>query len=434
MVRGTALLLLIFSASDVRSQQQNPIPVIENGYVTRTTSLVDFDVNGFHVIPGKIASFFAATGPHSSTTTRAAPYLGQSVTIFGTLNKKHHQVIAENVLFHGVDTTLLNGFALVERIVAPTGPASDPLRLLLRVDGYVILINATTKVTFQSPLTSIREVKTNVWLKYHGKLQSDGFLLADTAIFSSNTIPDSEAKLLDKNDYDPAAVDPNSKQNIARWLLLGIDPKKIPPYKDAAMQARIDRIGSSLIPAYQRNLPDNDPLKILFKFQLIDASNWKDALTLPTGIILVPFQLIERLQNDSQIATLLADNIATALEKQTYRAQPGRKKMAVAEIASAVGGLSTLGATSLITSSVANADKHNAEDQSGRVSLGLLHDAGYDIAQAPITWWLLAESSARDLSSISLPPRAANLYRSLGVTWHNYAEASTAPSSTLQTK
>ena len=84
------------------------------------------------------------------------------------------------------------------------------------------------------------------------------------------------------------------------------------------MQARIDRIGSSLIPVYQRNLPDADPVKIPFKFQLIDATNWKDALTLPTGIILIPFELIERLQNDSQVATLLADNMAVALEKQNY--------------------------------------------------------------------------------------------------------------------
>jgi hypothetical protein len=375
----------------------------------------------------------AETTPHVGTTTRADPYLGQAVTIYGELKKKQHQVIAEEVLFHSVDKTVLSGFALVDRIVSPAGPPTDPLRLLVRADGYVILINATTKVTFQSPLTAIPDIKTNVWIKYHGKPQADGFLLADTAAFSPNTIPDSEAKLLDKNDYDPAAVDPDSKQNIAKRLLLGIDPKKIPPYKDAAMQARIDRIGASLIPPYQRSLPDTDTVKILFKFQLIDASNWKDALTLPTGIILIPFQLIERLQNDSQIATLLADNIATALEKQTYRAQPGRKKMTIAEIASGLGGISTLGTTTLITASVANADKRNADDQSGRVSLGLLHDAGYDINQAPIAWWLLAKSSARDLSSIPLPPRAANLYRSLGMTWHNYSEAAIAPGPTLQT-
>ena len=197
-------------------------------------------------------------------------------------------------MFRRVDKSTLSGFALVDRIVSPASPATAPLRLLLRADGYVILINATTKVSFQSPLTSVHDINANVWVKSHGKLQADGFLLADAAIFGPSTVPDGEAKLLEKNDYDPAAVDPDAKQNIARELFLGVDPKKIPPYKDAAMQARIDRIGSSLIPVYQRNLPDADPVKIPFKFQLIDATNWKDALTLPTGIILIPFELIER--------------------------------------------------------------------------------------------------------------------------------------------
>lgn len=426
--------LLLFPAARVFSQQEEPSPAIKNGYVTRATSLADFDVNGFHVISGKKTIFLVETAPHTGSTTKADPYIGQAVTVYGELKKKDHQVIAGNVLFRGVDKTTPDGFAIVDHIVSPAGPATEPLRLLLRADGYVILINSTTKVSFESPLASVLDIKTNVWLKYHGKPQADGFILADTAVFSPNIVPDSEAKLLDKNDYDPAAVDPDAKQNVAHEFFLGIDPKKIPPYKDAAMQSRVDRIGGSLIPPYQRSLPDSDDTKILFKFQLIDAENWKDALTLPTGIILIPFQLIERLQNDSQIATLLADNIATALEKQTYRAQPGRKKMMIAEIASGVGGLSTLGVTTIAASSIANADKRNAEGQSGRVSLGLLHDAGYDINQAPITWWLLSKKdSVGDLSSVPIPPRAINLYRSLGTTWRNYSEVSTTHAPTLQT-
>jgi hypothetical protein len=434
MIRGLLLLLLISSASNVRSQQREPTPVIENGYVTRTTSLADFDVNGFHVIPSKKTMFLAPVNLHENQTTKADPYLGQVVTIYGDLKKSKHQVIAERVLFPATDSTALSGFAIVDRIVLPAGPATVPLRLLVRADGYVILIDATTKTDFASPLASIPDIKANVWIQYHGKTQPGGFILADTATFSQNTVPDSEAKLLDRSEYDPSAVDPDSKQNIARWLVLGIDPKKIPPYRDVAMQARIDRIGSSLIPAYQQSLPDSDPVKIRFTFQLIDATNWNDAYTLPNGIMLIPFELIERLQNDTQIATLLADNIARALEKQAYRLQPGRKQMAIGEIAGVVGGLYTFGAATVATANVAAADKRNSEYQSGRVSLGLLHDAGYDITQAPITWWLLSNRSAHDTSSIPIPSRASNLYKSLGTTWHNYSEASTAPTPTLQTK
>jgi hypothetical protein len=428
------LLLLFLPAAKLLSQRQEPIPVIDVGFVTRTTSLADFDVNGFHVIVSGKTKLWLDGANHEKNTTHVDPYLGQSVSIYGDLKRKKHAVIAEDVIFHAVDKTPLSGFAIVERVLSPATPGSGPIRLLVRADGYVILINSATKTSFQPPLVSVADVKTNIWIKYHGKPQSDGIFLTETADFFLNAVTDEEAKLLEKNDYDPQAVDPDAKQNIAKWLILGIDPKKIPPYQDAAMQARIDRIGSSLIPAYQRSLPTSDLSRIRFRFQLIDATNWKDAFASPSGIILVPFQIVTYLQNDSQLATVLADNIACVLEKQTYRAQPGLKKMTIAEIASGLGGLSTFGAATIATTSVATADKRNAEDQSGRVSLGLLHDAGYDINQAPIAWWLLATDTAEKLPSTPLPPRAANLYKSLGSTWRNYTEASTQSSTALQTK
>jgi hypothetical protein len=59
-------------------------------------------------------------------------------------------------------------------------------------------------------------------------------------------------------------------------------------------------------------------------------------------------------------------------------------------------------------------------EQSGRVSLGLLHDAGYDLQQAPIAWWLLASKPSKNLVDTKIPPRAINLYQTLGIVWKNY--------------
>jgi hypothetical protein len=426
-------LLLLLPATNALSQKQEPIPVIE-GYVTRTVSLADFDVNGLHIVASKSAVFLADAPNKETHTTRVDPYLGQSVTVYGEVRKKKHEVIVDNVIFHAVDKTALSGIAIVDRVLSPSTPGSGPIRLLVRADGYFILLNATTKITFEAPLASVSDVATNMWIRYHSKPQSDGIVLADTATFLPNTIPKSEAKLLDKNDYDPSAVDPDSKQNIASKFIRGRDPKMIPPYKDAALQARVDRIGASLIPTYQRKLPESDLTKVLFHFQPIDDPRMNDALALPSGVILIPFQIVNYLQNDSQLATVLADNIATILEKQTYRAKSGRTKRSIAEGASAAGGIIVSGPTLIASSLVAASDKRNAIDQSGRVSLGLLHDAGYDIDQAPIAWWLLAADTADKLPSTPLPERAANLYKSLGSTWHNYSEDSTQTSATLQTK
>jgi hypothetical protein len=59
------------------------------------------------------------------------------------------------------------------------------------------------------------------------------------------------------------------------------------------------------------------------------------------------------------------------------------------------------------------------QHQSGRVSLGLLKNAGYDIDQAPVAWWLLASRKPRPVSEIAIPDRATYLYRTLGEVWHN---------------
>lgn len=198
------------------------------------------------------------------------------------------------------------------------------------------------------------------------------------------------------------------------------------------MQARVDRIGARLIPEYQRNLRNGDLSKISFRFQLIDNSKFQDALTLPNGIILVPRQIVERLPEDAQLAAVLADNIACALEKQTYRLMPAYTAMSGAQIASDIGGFFVPGlglATGIANYASAKSIRTNLLEQSGRVSLGLLHDAGYDIQQAPVAWWTLATKPSKMLSETAPPPRALNLYRTIGVVWTSVSQPLDIPTS-----
>ncbi|MEO6805582.1 MAG: hypothetical protein ABI286_11160 [Edaphobacter sp.] len=429
-------MFLVLPATRALSQFDDNPPAIQ-GYVTRVASLADFDASGYRVIINKATMVrITGTGGESFITT-VTPYFGQGVTIYGTLKKKKHQVIAEDVVFHPVDQSALSGIAIIDRVLSPGNPVSGAGRLLMRADGYLILVNAATKTSFQAPLDSATDVKPNVWIEYHGKMQADGILLADTVVFIENKVADNEAKLLDKFDYDPSTVDANAKQNIAKEIVIGRDPKKIPPFKDAALQARVNRIGNSLIPAYQQKLPESDLTKVVFRFQLIDDPKMNDALALPSGVILIPFQIVNYLKDDSQLATVLADNIATVLEKQSYRILPAEHMMAAANLSSAAVGLLIPGvglASGIATYTRSKSIQTDLLNQSGRVSLGLLHDAGYDINQAPIAWWLLATNSADKLPSTPLPHRAANLYKALGTTWRNYSEDTTSATTTLQTK
>lgn len=422
-------LLLILCGSTAFSQETPP-PAIA-GYITAITSATVFDVNGTHVLCDDKTQFSVSiNGKKHPANTIEAAYIGQMLDIYGTGNKKSHTIRATEIVAYLPQSNQLSGTAIIDEIPDSHKNASPGSRLL-RADGYRILITPKTQATFTPPLTSIASVETNVWIKYTGKLSPDGTLVADTAAFTVNNVPKSEDRLRTKNEYDPKAVDPKDKQSGASKFFRGTNVKKIPPYNDSAMQARVDRIGASLIPAYQRNLSASDATKIDFRFQLIDQSKVRDAMTLPNGIILIPRQVVERLQNDSQLATVLADNIASALEKQSFREQPAAHKMTAAQWTSDAGGFLVPGlglATGIANSRIAASIRRHAEEQSGRVSLTFLHDAGYDIYEAPRAWWLLAPKKPKDISDIYLPERAAYLYSVIGRTWRtNFSTSQTTP-------
>jgi hypothetical protein len=129
------------------------------------------------------------------------------------------------------------------------------------------------------------------------------------------------------------------------------------------------------------------------------------------------------MQNDSQLAAILADAIACVLEKQTYRMRAANTAIKVGGVASwaeffpVIGGPALLAGIGSGTSQSVLVRKE--EHQSGRVSLSLLHDAAFDVTQAPVAWWLLVPRKPKPLSSIQPPDRVVYLYRTLGEIWQN---------------
>lgn len=412
---------VVFVILSALSICQSPAQVFEadpalTGFVTHSVSISDFDVNGFHVVSDAKTQTFH--GSLLKRTTGGSAYFGEEVAIFGKINHKKQTIKASEIIFLEPEARQLNGIAVVDKILKPASKNT----LLLRADGYVIEINSSTTETFGAPLSALSDIQPNTWIKYQGTLEPNGLLVADKADFRSNTITDREKELLTKTNYDPSAVPPDSKQNSASKVLLGWNPKKEPPYDDPVMEARLNRIGKSLIPSYQSKLRPDDPTKILFQFQVIDRAKLRSAYALPSGVILVPHQIIGRLENDSQIAAILADAMATALVKQGYRLDPTETTMTALNVASAIGGslVPGLGFVGLATIPASKSIQTNLLEQSGRISLGLLHDAGYDVQQAPVAWWLLATNPSEGLAQTNLPPRAANLYRTIGLIWKNY--------------
>jgi hypothetical protein len=142
---------------------------------------------------------------------------------------------------------------------------------------------------------------------------------------------------------------------------------------------------------------------------------------MPSGIIQVPHQVVERVQNDSQLAAVLADGIACALERQAYRNE-GKIRVAYAS-AVAAPLVPYAGLAMSAGSEVAEEIQIKEMQQRDRVSLWLVRIAGFDIDQAPMAWWMLAldPKDATPFGTTEIPDRAAYLYRILGETWHNPA-------------
>jgi hypothetical protein len=425
-MKNMALVLLLGLAGvpGAVSQQQED-PVIE-GYVTRVASSSDFDVNGYRVLCG--AGTQSTVGQLQSKETLSnqgcpedRPYLGEPTKIFGSLKKKEHAVQADRIEAQPVIRGEITGSAVIDGLPAQDSAGTRTGSLMVRADGYRILISGRTAITWYPPLNSLDGAEAGNWIEYKGKQRADGVVEAESVKLGPNFVSDDEEQLRKKQDFDPSTTPGDAKQSMIKTAFGYTDPRRIPLFKDPAMQARISEIGNKLIPAYQRALPEANPAKIHFRFELVDEKSWHDALTLSSGIIFVPRQVVERMQNDSQLATVLADNMACTLERQQYRFgeiqnELGATGLGAEAIGSVVPGVGLIGTAAGIAQMEIQT---KAEEQSGRVSLGLLRDAGYDIDQAPVAWWLLAPKKPEPTSRTPVPQRAAYVYRALGENWQN---------------
>jgi len=399
-----------------------PAQTILSGPVTNPGTPDHFTVNSTTILCSpttqNVTVLEQQTGKKHIVNGCPARVLGEAVTVTGKPDKTH-ALLATAIETEDFEATRVDGNAVIERV-----ETSASGTITIQSDGYRIRITPKTKTVRLEPLNEDATIAPNLWLRYSGTQEIDGTVTATTATLSANQLTNRQQKLNQKQEFDPSAVTEKDRQGAASRFLLGTNAKRFPAWNDAAMQQRVEVIGAKLIPAVQRTLPGNDPAKLNFRFQVVDKDKLKDAMTLTNGIILVPRQVIERLQNDAQLATVLADNIACAMEKQNFRQLPANDFMAGASVAATAASFFVpgLGIATGISESVAGKQmlKH-AEEQSGRVSLSLLHDAGYDITQAPITWWLL--DSKKPLAETTMPYRARYLYGQLATTWRNETEA-----------
>ncbi len=418
-MKNTALLLLcgLASARGTVSQTQGD-PAI-NGYITRIASNSDFDVNGYRVLCGPDTLNDSHSGSGVTLSNFGCPgyalYLGEPVNVYGA--KMKLAVRAEKIETQQHPLGPVQGSAVIDAVPSGSSEGASPCDFLVRADGYQIRFGGNTHMSWIPPLHAFSDLRPGDWIEYRGRLGSDGVVRAEEVRLSPNIV--SKAEVYARSDlvHIAAIADPLQPDKIA-LKYVSLDSPAPTFYSDPAMQARVDGILKTLVPSFQRDLPGDDPRKIKFRIELTADKKWNRVTPLPSGVILIPHQVVERLNNDSQLAAVLADAIAFTMENEAFRMRsvvPGVAVASFAYLNPLTAPLIAWGAADFAKSQV----ERIRDEQSDRVGLGLLRDAGYDINQAPVAWWLLASRKPQRINRIPMPERAAYLYRILGEVWNN---------------
>jgi hypothetical protein len=169
--------------------------------------------------------------------------------------------------------------------------------------------------------------------------------------------------------------DEELKVGLGRWHTLPADQP---------LQQRVHRLGMALVPTYQREMADDDPSKIHFRFFAIDDDKLRGNVNLLDGAVLVSKQTVERLTSDDQLAAVIADGVAYSLQRQAAQQVKINRVAWGADIAAAF--VPGVGTAMMLAGDNAETIM---QDERLRIALALMRDAGFDPWQAPEAWRLV---------------------------------------------
>lgn len=375
-------------------------PHITTGYITAVHPPDGFDVNGEHVITTADTAYgpMGFEAPIKNGPMRDAVSVGASVEVIGLLDRHSKILTAHSVLIHVNPDRKLDGLGVIVRVIS-TAPGA-----VFAADGYRIRITPATEVRYPKEMKSFAVVHPGMWVLYEGKLDQDHLLVASKLRF----LDTEHAKA--KNNVPPPVGPPDpavSETPDGKRIMQLDNNTTYTVTADSALQTRINRIGMRLVPAYQKQLPANDPSKIKFFFYAIDDP-LREVHSYPDGRILMSAQVAARFKDDDQLAAVLADGIALCLQAQTpVVIRINRTTLTqAADITAAWAAAGLAGAAAM--------SAKFAEEQRARLALQLMAEAGYDPWQAPEAWRLVGPFKLpADTSKLKYPEQSRQQFEIL---------------------
>jgi hypothetical protein len=237
------------------------------------------------------------------------------------------------------------------------------------------------------------DINLDTFAHYVGVRQPDHTILAKKIEFRQ----DRAAVESGWSPSDAEVVYPDPKSEIGTLTVQG-KHYQLAPSPEASVY--LTKLGASLIPAHQRELPDESPGKVVFRFFLMDTDTVAvDAY--PDGVVVVSAHLFDVLDNEAQLAFVLAHEIAKAVEKQEWTTaryhEKQRKEITV--VATAGGAAASLPGAWLVSMLADEGIVHklagSLQNQADRIGLAYMLAAGYDPNQAVETWKVLEKKRVR---------------------------------------
>jgi Zn-dependent protease with chaperone function len=199
----------------------------------------------------------------------------------------------------------------------------DSISKLATIDGRKAKLDGNTLIEGKSKyqdktFTDFSVITKGNFVTLFGPRQNSGIILANRVYLKENEFTSSQKKLRDRfesmySDTDISAVIvPEDLKKYTDQLEKGfakIGDLKLKILDNLLVQAYVNKIGQDLIPKWQLNLADSIENKVNFRFYVIE-SPILNAYALPNGQVFIHSGLLEILENEAQLATILSHEMA----------------------------------------------------------------------------------------------------------------------------
>jgi len=244
---------------------------------------------------------------------------------------------------------------------------------------------------YTRPLASVEEVGPNFFMTYEGFREPDGSIRALRVEFMRNELEKGEANLW--KSLNPEVKEPNKPGKPRELKVPRVGKFKLVQNEEAQVYVR--QLGEKLIPAYQKEMPADDPDKVPFRFYLVEGKQ-ANAFALPNGVVVIFSPMFELLQNEAQLGTVVGHEIAHSIQEHSrLQHEYHRKKlmaMRIGAFAAALLGAPVVGdVLNMMVGAIQSGYSRALENQSDRLGLEYLLASGYDPREAPRVWKQMAK-------------------------------------------